>query len=87
MTVDRFSLRLFAGIGGLSLAGSIVTLGCVLWAGFHMSIHGYIAIFLGAFFTAGLSLLLGATMHISQLRQEADEARERRPAPARPAAD
>ena len=28
----------------------------VLWAGSSMSIHGHIAIFLGAFFTAALSL-------------------------------
>src|SRR6266849_3229970 len=79
MTIDRFTPRLFAGIVGVALAGGLVALGYVLWAGVHMSIHGYIAIFLGAFFTAALGLLLGVTMHIGQLRQEAEEARRRRP--------
>ena len=49
MTIDRFTPRLFAGIAGLALAGALVALGCVLWTGYRMSIHGYIAIFLGAF--------------------------------------
>jgi hypothetical protein len=81
MTIDRFTPRLFAGILGVALAGALVAIGYVLWAGIHMSIHGYVAIFLGAFLTATLGLLLGVIMHIGQLRQEAEEAR-RRPPPA-----
>ena len=81
MTIDRFSARLFLGIAGLAVVAALAVLGCVLWAGFPMSIHGYIAIFLGSLFTAALALLLGATMHIGQLRQEAEEAK--RPPPAR----
>jgi len=73
MTIDRFSPRLFAGIAGLSLICAVVALVVVVWAGYPMSIHGHIAIFLGAFFTAALSLLLGVAMHISQVRQEAAE--------------
>ena len=84
MTIDRFSPRLFAGIAGLSLACAIAALVVVVWAGYPMSIHGHIAIFLGAFFTAGLSLLLGVAMHISQVRQEAaEEASRRRSASAK----
>jgi hypothetical protein len=79
VTIDRFTPRLFAGIAGLALAGALVALGCVLWTGYRMSIHGYIAIFLGAFLTATLGLLLGVTMHIGQLRQEAEEERRLRP--------
>ena len=78
MTIDRFSPRLFAGIAGLSLACAALALAAVLWAGYSMSIHGHIAIFLGAFFTAALSLLLGVSMHISQVRQEAAEEASRR---------
>ena len=83
VTIDRFTPRLFAGIVGLALAGALLALAYVLWAGFTMSIHGYIAIFLGALFTAAIALLLGVTMHIGQLRQEAEEARRRR-TPAAP---
>jgi hypothetical protein len=79
VTIDRFTPRLFGGLAGLALAGALIALGCVLWAGFHMSIHGYIAIFLGAFLTAMLGLCLGVTMHIGQLRQEAEEERRHRP--------
>jgi hypothetical protein len=78
MTIDRFSPRLFAGIAGLSLICAVVALVVVVWAGYSMSIHGHIAIFLGAFFTAALSLLLGVAMHISQVRQEAEEEASRR---------
>jgi hypothetical protein len=81
MTIDRFTPRLFAGIVGVALAGALVAIGYVLWAGIQMSIHGYVAIFLGAFLTAALGLLLGVTMHIGQLRQEAEEARRRPPPP------
>jgi len=84
MTIDRFSPRLFAGIAGLSLVCAVVALVAVVWAGYPMSIHGHIAIFLGAFFTAALSLLLGVAMHISQVRQEAaEEASRRRSASAK----
>jgi hypothetical protein len=84
MTIDRFSPRLFAGIAGLSLACAVVALIAVVWAGYPMSIHGHIAIFLGAFFTAALSLLLCVAMHISQVRQEAaEEASRRRSAAAK----
>ena len=84
MTIDRFSPRLFAGIAGLSLVCGVVALVAVVWAGYPMSIHGHIAIFLGAFFTAALSLLLGVAMHISQVRQEAaEEASRRRAASAK----
>ena len=84
MTIDRFSPRLFAGIAGLSLACAVAALVAVVWAGYAMSIHGHIAIFLGAFFTAALSLLLGVAMHISQVRQEAaEEASRRRSASAK----
>ena len=84
MTLDRFSPRLFAGIAGLSLVCAVVALVVVVWAGYPMSIHGHIAIFLGAFFTAALSLLLGVAMHISQVRQEAaEEASRRRSAAAK----
>ena len=78
MTIDRFSPRLFAGIAGLSFAIAAIAVAFVLWAGYPMSIHGHIAIFLGAFFTAALSSLLGVSMHISQVRQEAAEEAERR---------
>ena len=78
MTIDRFSPRLFAGIAGLSLACALLAVAFVLWAGYPMSIHGHIAIFLGAFFTAALSLLLGVAMHVSQVRQEAAEEASRR---------
>ena len=78
MTIDRFSPRLLAGIAGLSLACAVLALVVVVWAGSSMSIHGHIAIFLGAFFTAALSLLLGVAMHISQVRQEAAEEASRR---------
>jgi hypothetical protein len=78
MTIDRFSPRLFAGIGGLSLVCAVVALVVVVLAGYPMSIHGHIAIFLGAFFTAALSLLLGVAMHVSQVRQEAAEEASRR---------
>lgn len=84
MTIDRFSPGLFAGIAGLSLACAVVALVAVVWAGYPMSIHGHIAIFLGAFFTAALSLLLGVAMHISQVRQEAaEEASRQRSASAK----
>jgi hypothetical protein len=78
VTIDRFSPRLFAGIAGLSMACATVALVVVVWAGYSMSIHGHVAIFLGAFFTAALSLLLGVAMHISQVRQEAAEEALRR---------
>jgi hypothetical protein len=78
MTIDRFTPRLFAGIAGLSLLGGLLALVVVLWAGYPMSIHGHVAIFLGASFTAALSLLLGVAMHISQVRQEAAEEASRR---------
>ena len=78
MTIERFTPRLFAGVAGLALACAVVALVAVVWAGYPMSIHGHIAIFLGAFFTAALSLLLGVAMHISQVRQEAAEEASRR---------
>ena len=56
----------------------MLALVAVVWAGYPMSIHGHIAIFLGALFTAALSLLLGVAMHISQVRQEAAEEASRR---------
>jgi hypothetical protein len=75
MTIDRFSPGLIATVTFASLAGGGLVIGYLLWAGITMSIHGYIAIFLGTFFTALVGFGLGLAMHISQVRDEAAEDR------------
>jgi hypothetical protein len=75
MTIDRFSPLLVATVTLASLIGGGLAVGYVLWAGIEMSIHGYVAIFLGTFFTALVGFGLGLAMHISQVRDEAAEAR------------
>ncbi|MFO1056918.1 MAG: hypothetical protein U1E53_08120 [Dongiaceae bacterium] len=75
MTIDRFSPGLIATVTLVSLASGGLVIGYLLWAGIEMSIHGYLAIFLGTFFTALVGFGLGLAMHISQVRDEAAEDR------------
>ena len=75
MTIDRFSPGLIATVTLVSLAGGGLVIGYLLWTGIEMSIHGYLAIFLGTFFTALVGFGLGLAMHISQVRDEAAEDR------------
>ena len=75
MTIDRFSPGLIATVTLVSLASGGLVIGYLLWTGIEMSIHGYLAIFLGTFFTALVGFGLGLAMHISQVRDEAAEDR------------
>ena len=75
MTITRFTPGLFLVILVASLLGGLAAVGVAAWSESAISVHGYIAIFLGTFFTALVAFSVGVTMHIGQLRQEAEEAR------------
>ena len=86
MTLDRFTPRLFLAIAAVSLLCGVAPVVYMLWAGYQMSPQGHVAIFLGSSFTAALSLLLSASMHISQAREEREQRRQGRSASTPPAA-
>jgi hypothetical protein len=87
MKIDRFSPWLIATVTLAALIGGGLAVGYVLWAGFEMSMHGYVAIFLGTFFTALVGFGLGLAMHISQVRDEAAEERLHRARGSEPRLD
>jgi hypothetical protein len=76
MKIDHFTPLLLLAIVAISVAAGAIVLVFMLWAGDHLSTHGYIAIFLGASFTAAAAMFLSLAMHISQVRKEAEEAEQ-----------